>query len=222
MQEVAQAVPMAEIYTERRRNPNRRRLLPNRRDGYTQKAKIGGHSLFLRTGEYENGKLGEIFLDMHKEGAAFRSLLNSFAIAVSLGLQYGVPLEEYVDAFTFTRFEPNGVVVGHDNIKITTSVLDFIFRDLALCYLKRTDLVQVKPDHIIATATMSREEKKDDGIGVDSEVSNGGPGTPSGMQDLARLQGYEGDPCPTCGHFTLVRNGTCFKCDTCGSTTGCS
>ncbi len=222
VQEVAQAVPMAEIYTERRRNPNRRRLLPNRRDGYTQKAKIGGHSLFLRTGEYENGKLGEIFLDMHKEGAAFRSLLNSFAIAVSLGLQYGVPLEEYVDAFTFTRFEPNGVVVGHDNIKITTSVLDFIFRDLALCYLKRTDLVQVKPDHIIATATMSREEKKDDGIGVDSEVSNGGPGTPSGMQDLARLQGYEGDPCPTCGHFTLVRNGTCFKCDTCGSTTGCS
>ncbi len=139
-----------------------RRSLPNRRKGYTQKAKIGGHSLFLRTGEYPDGSLGELFLDMHREGAAFRSLLNSFAIAVSLGLQYGVPLEEYVDAFVFTRFEPNGVVQGHDNIKITTSVLDFIFRDLALSYLRRTDLAQVKPDDLIATTTNGRKKEPGD------------------------------------------------------------
>jgi ribonucleoside-diphosphate reductase alpha chain len=266
-----------------------RRPLPSRRNGYTQKAKIGGHSLFLRTGEYPDGSLGEIFLDMHREGAAFRSLLNSFAIAVSLGLQYGVPLEEYVDAFVFTRFEPNGIVQGHDNIKITTSVLDFIFRDLALAYLKRTDLVQVKPDDLIATTTNgARESDEEDETGengsdnsekhyakqqrVDSadQLSAGGNGgsagskpdsvpatagsrrgdsrSPEGSEDgealqnaktaeaaaaaardsvaraweSARMQGYEGDPCPVCGHLTLVRNGTCLKCLTCGSTTGCS
>jgi len=265
-----------------------RRPLPSRRAGYTQKAKIGGHSLFLRTGEYPDGSLGEIFLDMHREGAAFRSLLNSFAIAVSLGLQYGVPLEEYVDAFVFTRFEPNGIVQGHDNIKITTSVLDFIFRDLALAYLRRTDLVQVKPDDLIATTTNGiREIDELDEAGEngseDSEVrhtetqyvqeqqgesadqsSSGGNGSSAGSKpgsvpaaagsrkrdprssaasetaetakaaetaaqdsaarawETARLQGYEGDPCPVCGHLTLVRNGTCLKCLTCGSTTGCS
>ncbi|HUV08767.1 MAG TPA: adenosylcobalamin-dependent ribonucleoside-diphosphate reductase [Spirochaetia bacterium] len=201
----------------------RRNSLPNRRKGYTQKAKIGKHSIFLRTGDYEDGTLGEIFLDMHKEGAAFRSLLNSFAIAVSLGLQYGVPLEEFVDAFTFTRFEPNGIVQGHENIKITTSVLDFIFRDLALSYLKRTDLAQVKPDDLIATTTMNTEEHgesngKDGSDGVFADGSSNG----SHLSRIAQLQGYEGDPCPNCGHFTLVRNGTCFKCETCGSTTGCS
>jgi len=145
----------------------RRRRLPYRRSGYTQKAKIGGHSVFVRTGEYDDGGLGEIFLDMHKEGAAFRSILNSFAIAVSLGLQYGVPLEEYVDAFTFTRFEPNGMVAGHDHIKMTTSVLDFIFRDLALSYLGRTDLVQVKPDDLIATS-MNRNGHRHEGNGHES------------------------------------------------------
>jgi ribonucleoside-diphosphate reductase alpha chain len=225
-----------------------RRSLPNRRKGYTQKAKIGGHSLFLRTGEYPDGSLGELFLDMHREGAAFRSLLNSFAIAVSLGLQYGVPLEEYVDAFVFTRFEPNGVVQGHDNIKITTSVLDFIFRDLALSYLRRTDLAQVKPDDLIATTTSGRTT----GPGAEPAAKpgdNGGAGQPpaagtaapaaasvagaagaagaaAGAREdslaLARIQGYEGDPCSVCGHLTLVRNGTCLKCLTCGSTTGCS
>ncbi len=214
-----------------------RRSLPSRRKGYTQKAKIGGHSLFLRTGEYPDGSLGELFLDMHREGAAFRSLLNSFAIAVSLGLQYGVPLEEYVDAFVFTRFEPNGVVQGHDNIKITTSVLDFIFRDLALSYLRRTDLAQVKPDDLIATTTNGRTTEP----GAEPAAKpgdNGGAGQPSTAEvkvpvaagaaaqedslTLARIQGYEGDPCPVCGHLTLVRNGTCLKCLTCGSTTGCS
>jgi ribonucleoside-diphosphate reductase alpha chain len=226
---------------------HKRVSLPSRRSGYTQKAKIGGHSLFLRTGEYPDGSLGEIFLDMHREGAAFRSLLNSFAIAVSLGLQYGVPLEEYVDAFVFTRFEPNGVVQGHDNIKITTSVLDFIFRDLALSYLKRTDLVQVKPDDLIATSTDETrkpdqagdngqgetvEQKPEAGRGEPEEREGGagaaGPAEGAARDaaaeawESARIQGYEGDPCPVCGHLTMVRNGTCLKCMTCGSTTGCS
>jgi ribonucleoside-diphosphate reductase alpha chain len=185
----------------KKRNP-----LPTRRLGYTQKAKIGGHSLFLRTGNYNDGSLGEIFLDMHKEGAAFRSLLNSFAIAVSLGLQYGVSLEEYVDAFTFSKFAPNGMVVGHDQIKMATSVLDFIFRDLALSYLERTDLGQIKPDDLNDT----------------SIKPNGNEQSRNDTYQVARIQGYEGDPCPACEHFTLVRNGTCLKCETCGSTTGCS
>ncbi|MDR2186246.1 MAG: adenosylcobalamin-dependent ribonucleoside-diphosphate reductase [Treponema sp.] len=222
-----------------------RRPLPNRRIGYTQKAKIGGHSIFIRTGEYENGKLGEIFLDMHKEGAAFRSLLNSFAIAVSLGLQYGVPLEEYVDAFTFSRFEPNGTVQGHDYVKMATSVIDYIFRDLAISYLKRTELGQIKPEDLLATGTKSDAPEKHSagfrphGHGVpDSGGTAKTTAVPKGRQvpqaktsrpedemvkiAQARIKGYEGDPCPACGSFTLIRNGTCMKCDTCGGTTGCS
>lgn len=203
-----------------------RTSLPPRRKGYTQKAKIGGHSIFLRTGDYADGRLGEIFLDMYKEGAAFRSLLNSFAIAVSLGLQYGVPLEEYVDAFTFTRFEPNGIVQDHENIKMATSVLDFIFRDLALNYLKRVDLVQVKPDDLISTATMETKEQQGSLEGSSLEGSfleqNSLDFSPENPSRLARLKGYEGDPCSVCGHFTLIRNGTCLKCETCGATTGCS
>jgi len=117
-----------------------REKLPHRRKGYTQKAIVGGHKVYLRTGEYEDGKLGEIFIDMHKEGAAFRSLMNNFAIAVSIGLQYGVPLEEFVEAFTFTRFEPQGIVTGNDTIKMSTSILDYIFRELAISYLDRNDL----------------------------------------------------------------------------------
>jgi ribonucleoside-diphosphate reductase alpha chain len=220
-----------------------RKSLPNRRSGYTQKAKIGGHSIFIRTGEYDSGRLGEIFLDMHKEGAAFRSLLNSFAIAVSLGLQYGVPLEEYVDAFTFSRFEPNGMVKGHDYVKMATSVIDYIFRDLAISYLKRTDLAQVKPDDLLSTATPGGESSNSGGPpSAEAPVEEAGPagtGGPVGLVDVgravspaeqaeaariiqARIKGYEGDPCPACGSFTLVRNGTCLKCDTCGGTTGCS
>jgi ribonucleoside-diphosphate reductase alpha chain len=242
-----------------KRERNARKPLPNRRAGYTQKAKIGGHSIFIRTGEYDDGSLGEIFLDMHKEGAAFRSLLNSFAIAVSLGLQYGVPLEEYVDAFTFSRFEPNGTVQGHDYVKMATSVIDYIFRDLAISYLKRGDLGQVKPDDLLATGTgggaangngahaaNSNGNAAGNGNGtkpsagfrvgggerppVRDAVSKetGGKGTKSGPEGdaakiiQARIKGYEGDPCPVCGSFTLVRNGTCMKCDTCGGTTGCS
>ncbi|MDR2069204.1 MAG: adenosylcobalamin-dependent ribonucleoside-diphosphate reductase [Spirochaetaceae bacterium] len=232
-----------------------RKSLPNRRSGYTQKAKIGGHSIFIRTGEYNSGRLGEIFLDMHKEGAAFRSLLNSFAIAVSLGLQYGVPLEEYVDAFTFSRFEPNGLVQGHDYVKMATSVIDYIFRDLAISYLKRTDLAQVKPEDLLATGTKgdgeelendrTRHKHRKAGAGFippetvpDKGGYTGGPGlvdlektapprreageTETARIAHARIKGYEGDPCPACGSFTLVRNGTCMKCDTCGGTTGCS
>ncbi|GHV73061.1 vitamin B12-dependent ribonucleotide reductase [Spirochaetia bacterium] len=225
----------------------KRRSLPNRRIGYTQKVKLGGHSIFIRTGEYEDGSLGEIFLDMHKEGAAFRSLLNSFAIAISLGLQYGVPLDEYVDAFIFSKFEPNGMVQGHDYVKMASSVMDFIFRDLAISYLKRNDLGQIKPEDLLDNSPQnevpeakrsgapsgnaasrhirSKSAFKENGASKDTEK------TAKDMSPVesdaakiaqARIKGYEGDPCPACGSFTLVRNGTCMKCDTCGGTTGCS
>ena len=227
-----------------------RQSLPQRRKGYTQKAKIRSNSIFIRTGEYQDGSLGEIFLDMHKEGAAFRSLLNSFAIAISLGLQYGVPLEEYVDAFTFSRFEPNGPVQGHGSVKSATSVIDYIFRDLAISYLKRTDLAHVHDDDLRPTGmkTASQDEASDDksrigtgdkaqGAAVVADKITTAPGakpqTQSKGESLqtqneavkimqARIKGYEGDPCPTCGNFTLLRSGTCMKCDTCGGTTGCS
>jgi len=209
------------IRTEKRdggKTKNARKPLPNRRKGYTQKAKIGGHSIFIRTGEYDDGSLGEIFLDMHKEGAAFRSLLNSFAIAVSLGLQYGVPLEEYVDAFSFSRFEPNGIVKGHDYVKMTTSVIDFIFRDLAISYLKRSDLGQVNADDLITTATKSETAAKKGSV----EKTPAFTGNDEAKISEAISKGYEGDSCTICGSFTLIRNGTCLKCDTCGATTGCS
>ena len=134
--------------------------LPDRRKGYTQKAIVGGHKVYLRTGEYDDGRLGEIFIDMHKEGAAFRSLMNNFAIAVSLGLQYGVPLEEYVDAFTFTRFEPAGLVQGNEAIKNATSILDYVFRELAVSYLSRHDLAHVDPSDIGSTAMGSKASAK--------------------------------------------------------------
>ncbi|MCL1992590.1 MAG: adenosylcobalamin-dependent ribonucleoside-diphosphate reductase [Spirochaetes bacterium] len=223
----------------------KRKSLSNRRAGYTQKAKIGGHSIFIRTGEYDDGKLGEIFLDMHKEGAAFRSLLNSFAITVSLGLQYGVPLEEYVDAFTFSRFEPNGAVSGHDYVKMATSVIDYIFRDLAISYLKRTDLGQIKPEDLLSTGTKSpsaRPTEADAGAAAPSAAevpaARGASGAaqgaaPAAAQNTAqseeaakiaeaRIKGFEGDPCPSCGSFSMVRNGSCLKCTSCGGTTGCS
>ena len=125
-----------------------RRRLPDRRAGYTQKARIGNNKIYLRTGEYEDGTLGEIFIDMHKEGAAFRSMTNCFAIAVSLGMQHGVPLDEYVDAFLFTRFEPNGMVQGNPYIKMSTSIIDYIFRELAITYLNRHDLAHVLPEDL--------------------------------------------------------------------------
>ncbi|MCH8801144.1 MAG: hypothetical protein IH963_09570 [Chloroflexi bacterium] len=294
-----------------------RERLPQRRKGYTQKAVVGGHKVYLRTGEYEDGRCGEIFIDMHKEGAAFRSMMNNFAIAISIGLQYGVPLEEFVDAFTFTRFEPAGLVIGNDSIKNATSVLDYIFREMAVSYLGRHDLAHVPPTsdedlgnseigpksrmahdpaQIISRVTSTGfvrgqlarlvvvhgnavrkidahteeahlHEEAGGNVNVEDVLSElnqqvtdaaagpaaagpaaAGPGPAanpigSALADLqahfveepkaprniyahraveARLKGYEGDACGACGNFTLVRNGTCMKCDTCGSSSGCS
>ena len=297
-----------------------RERMPDRRKGYTQKAVVGGHKVYLRTGEYDDGRLGEIFIDMHKEGAALRSLLNNFAIAVSLGLQYGVPLDEYVDAFTFTRFEPSGPVQGNNSIKYATSILDYVFRELAVSYLTRFDLAHVDPTeggfdalgkgveegkpaarYVSKGLTRSRTDK------LVAMPGGAGTGEPRGVGDArgsaptapsrgsgnvtafsgsgarssaalktdaapearlraepetrrvaeakpetaldslpwaqadarvfystlapsafaaeagrSRAKGYEGEACGECGNFTLVRNGTCLKCDTCGSTTGCS
>ena len=249
---------------------NRRRL-PDRRAGYTQKARIGNHKIYVRTGEYDDNSLGEIFIDMHKEGAAFRSMTNCFAIAVSLGLQHGVPLEEYVDAFVFTRFEPNGPVQGNPHIKMTTSVIDYIFRELAITYLGRHDLAHVQPEDLRADAIdraptapdyeadLSDEEadERDEksiarqkaffiprtenlrpmkGASEQRYSSTNGTHSAASHEDahsvslaskpddrirIARLKGYEGDPCNECGQLTLIRSGACCKCDTCGATTGC-
>ncbi|GAB6053583.1 vitamin B12-dependent ribonucleotide reductase [Magnetospira thiophila] len=266
-----------------------RRPLPSRRKGYTQKAIVGGHKVYLRTGEYEDGTIGEIFVDMHKEGAAFRSMMNNFAIAISIGLQYGVPLEEFVEAFTFTRFEPSGIVQGNDAIKMSTSLLDYMFRELAIAYLGREDLAHVemadlmpdtlgrgdkaegtlpeeaesteqadtmqqvarlastgyvrknffvvngskqdKLEQVVAEAAQAAVGLASAGGGLGLAVGGDSYSTTSlstegdsGMDRVreARMKGYEGDACENCGNFTLVRNGTCLKCMTCGSTSGCS
>ena len=226
-----------------------RKRLPSRRNGYTQKVKIGGQSVYLRTGEYENGQLGEIFLDMHREGAAFRSLTNCFAIAISLGLQHGVPLEEFVDAFTFTKFEPSGTVSGSPHIKMTTSVIDYIFRELAVTYLGRDDLAHVPAEEVMTRKIRPSEEEKQSKEKANREDTsqepnnNGSPDQPETViesqptkqaqttaddssyqsdYEKAKELGYTGDSCPECGSMTMVRNGTCQKCITCGSTTGCS
>jgi len=219
--------------------PHRRRL-PKKRSGWTQEAKVGGHKIYLRTGEYEDGKLGEIFVDMHKEGATLRSIMNCFAIAVSLGLQHGVPLEEYVNIFTHQKFEPQGPV-DHPNIKHATSIVDFIFRLLALEYLGRTDLVHVKPEGAVKLEAPSLEEKKETiDINGDLSASNGnglytlekpiiddrievdlGSLVPVGMDDqMSQLMG-DAPFCSECGHLT-VRNGGCYKCLNCGNSMGCS
>ena len=265
-----------------------RRRLPHRRRGYTQKAIVGGHKVYLRTGEFQDGSLGEIFIDMHKEGASFRSLMNNFAISISIGLQYGVPLDEYVDAFTFTRFEPAGSVHNNDAIKMSTSILDYIFRELAISYLGRSDLAHAEaedllPDTIGGGEGQAQRAPKPPqsgraGNGSDDPVSAGyvrsnllvltggaaadgesggresarragparredtaaaalsrreqpGASAPAGASATgggrdallqARGKGYEGEACSECANFTLVRNGTCMKCVTCGATSGCS
>ena len=235
------------------------RRMPYKRSGLTIKAKVGGQKVFLRTGEYPDGKLGEVFIDMYKEGAAFRSVLNLFAISISTGLQYGIPLEEYVDKFTFTRFEPSGMT-DHPNIRSCTSVIDLVFRILGMEYLGRTDFVQVKPNGIQKNraeqmakmaaemqgqTTLDLKEKDDDEIEkeklilketVDKDQMSL-PNLPKTNDTIAtktttavvgsaadqQLSGMMGDapPCPTCGHIT-IRNGSCYKCLNCGSTTGCS
>jgi len=269
---------IVERIVEIEREATKRNRLPERRKGYTQKAIVGGHKVYLRTGEYDDGSIGEIFIDMHKEGAAFRSLMNNFAIAISIGLQYGVPLEEFVDAFTFTRFEPFGRVEGNDTIKMATSLLDYIFRELAISYLGREDLAHATPADLMHDTTGRGD--KDDGlppltedvsqalervqqfassgyvrgnnlvvlntarpkgksselesvavaaasvstatIAVGSASLNGGTDATPDARVTAKMKGYEGDACGECGNFTLVRNGTCMKCDTCGGTSGCS
>ncbi len=218
----------------RQQRGNYRERLPNRRGGYTQKARVGDHKVYLRTGEYPDGRLGEIFIDMHKEGAAFRSLMNNFAIAVSLGLQYGVPLEKYVEAFTFTRFEPAGPVQGNDMIKNATSILDYIFRELAISYLGRDDLAHVPrahdaadvscPDELSTDAAVSQEPMTLASSGLEEAKDHSSVVVTSAAEKArrredARLQGYTGDSCGECGNFTLARNGTCLKCSTCGATT---
>jgi ribonucleoside-diphosphate reductase alpha chain len=217
-----------------------RESLPERRKGYTQKARVGGHKIYLRTGEYADGRLGEIFIDMHKEGAAFRSLMNNFAIAISIGLQYGVPLDEFVDAFTFTRFEPAGLVEGNDAIKNATSIIDYVFRELAVSYLDRDDLAHVPPAHGSSEpfrptdiANISKGFTRSNvpmTIAAPNFQQQAEPSTASTTPALsiaerraeARQKGYVGEACRDCGNFTLVRNGTCLKCDSCGQTTGCS
>ncbi|MBB3565987.1 vitamin B12-dependent ribonucleotide reductase [Rhizobium sp. BK491] len=319
----AQAVTITEKIVERviEKVIRTQEKLPSRRKGYTQKAKIGGHTIFLRTGEYDDGRLGEIFLDMNKEGSALRAFINNFAISVSLGLQYGVPLEEYVDAFTFTKFEPAGIVTGNDAIKNATSILDYVFRELAISYLGRHDLAHVdtsdfnntalgrgvsegkadvvskgltrgyKPTLVqtsgersadakgSATAAPARaashstvtafagntvrklepassvatsevvafkrdyeERAKELAEEIAEEVisesatglfsDNAASEAANAKTEAKKLeserrarsimQGYTGNMCTECQNFTMVRNGTCEKCDTCGATSGCS
>ncbi|MBT8471679.1 MAG: vitamin B12-dependent ribonucleotide reductase, partial [Marinicaulis sp.] len=258
----------------------------------------GGHKVYLHTGEFDDGELGEVFIDMHKEGAAFRSLMNNFAIAVSLGLQYGVPLDEFVDAYVFTRFDPSGPVQGNDQIKNATSILDYIFRELAISYLGRGDLAHVQPEESAVDAIgrgvdeektqadatkliskgFSRSTVTDnlvilrggdfDRLRDNANEDNASDATDGDVEEIeveiendaraesppeieaqiakladavnqkaprgvlatpnasarrdARIKGYEGDACPDCGQFTLVRNGACLKCESCGASTGCS
>jgi ribonucleoside-diphosphate reductase alpha chain len=284
----ARASVMAERIVERivERHVRTREKMPNRRKGYTQKAIVGGHKVYLRTGEYDDGRIGEIFVDMHKEGSAFRALMDSFSIAVSVGLQYGVPLEEFVDAFVFTKFEPAGMVLGNEAIKNATSILDYIFRELAVSYLGRHDLAHANPEDFGSTTVGSgtgegakpptpvsrglvrgRLPERLKVVDAPSAAGRSTGGQPAGTVSStttaavavasifgatalkqgasldpkpvsvgqsearptaadrraeARIKGYEGESCSECGNFTMVRNGTCLKCDTCGSTSGCS
>ena len=329
MPAAAAAVTVSERIVERivERLVREQEKLPTRRKGYTQKAKIGGHTIFLRTGEYDDGRLGEIFLDMNKEGSSLRALINNFAISVSLGLQYGVPLEEYVEAFTFTKFEPAGIVQGNDAIKNATSILDYVFRELAVSYLGRNDLAHVDQSDFSSTTLgkgykegktnlvstgwtrghkptlvsggMSSGEPKGAATAAPAKASHGGSVTSFSGSAARKLdvtaaistsevvsfkrdyeeraaelaeevvsemyeelatetqqastalfsdkaaddaaaakaeskkketerrmrsiaQGYTGNMCSECQNFTMVRNGTCEKCDTCGATSGCS
>ena len=205
-----------------------RKNLPGKRGGFTQKASVGGQTVFVRTGQYEDGTLGEIFVDMHKEGATFRSLMNCFAIAVSVGLQYGVPLEEFVDKFTFTRFEPSGMVSGHDNIKSSTSIIDYIFRMLGYEYLNRTDLVHVLTEQkaVLGNPQMSDDDVNNDVSNTFAEAAILNPIPAAGLKlkpvlDISGGGQSDAPACGNCGHI-MVRSGTCYKCLNCGTQGGCS
>ena len=207
-----------------------RQKLPDRRKGYIQKATVGGHKVYLHTGEFEDGELGEIFIDMHKEGAAFRSLMNNFAIAISIGLQYGVPLEEFVDAFVFTRFEPAGAVEGNDSITHATSILDYLFRDLAESTPDETGGIGrgVKNEKAfteeaakLISKGFSRGQLPDNVVMFAGKPTGSAPAKPSTPDKTASDPvSYTGDPCPDCGHFTLREAATGgLACDACGKTT---
>jgi ribonucleoside-diphosphate reductase alpha chain len=198
-----------------------RRKLPDRRKGYIQKASVGGHKVYLHTGEYEDGELGEIFIDMHKEGAAFRSLMNNFAIAISIGLQYGVPLDEFVDAFILTRFDPAGRVPANDSIRSATSILDYAFRELGVSYLGRADLANVDPGEFHADGLGGGQAEAPQPISrfISKGFSRGA--TPDNLVFLplpARPPGgaVAADVCPACGDDALVRKGQARICQTCG------
>ena len=211
----------------------KRNKLPDRRKGYTQKASINNHKVYLRTGEYMDGSLGEIFIDMHKEGAAFRSLMNNFAIAVSIGLQYGVPLEEFVEAFTFTKFEPSGEVKGNTEIKFSTSILDYIFKELAISYLGRDDLSNQSSNQtteLLPKQDGKDNKKKDAEIVLKNFTSKGyirknvydgnltlisNKSDKEETDKIKQIQKFEGDPCDRCGNFTMYKEENQIKCLTC-------
>ena len=208
-----------------------RRKLPTKRRGFVQEARVGGHKVYLKTGEYPDGQLGEIFVDMYKEGAGYRALLNCFAIAVSKGLQYGVPLEEFVDTFTFTRFEPAGVVTGHEAVKNSTSIVDYVFRVLGYEYLNRQDLVHIKgtngngDTHGLASPQPHVEELKSQVKLISSEPKSMAEKDEDDFGEKARsarAQGFTGAQCEGCGSMKVKQNGTCQVCVDCGETTGCS
>jgi ribonucleoside-diphosphate reductase alpha chain len=225
---------VVEVSVER---PPSRRKLPDRRKGYIQKAAVGGHKVYLHTGEYDDGSLGEIFIDMHKEGAAFRSLMNNFAIAISIGLQYGVPLDEFVEAFVYTRFEPAGAVTGNDTIRSATSILDYLFRELGVSYLDRQDLASDDAEALNADG-LGRGEAEGQAAGSAIEdgeeaapvpaarfISKGfSRGTapdnllflPAVRPSRARSASPGGDICPACGELTLAPRGGRLVCDSCG------
>jgi ribonucleoside-diphosphate reductase alpha chain len=240
-----QPAPVIETrYVEAESGPASRRRLPDRRKGYIQKSTIGGHKVYLHTGEYDDGALGEIFIDLHKEGAAFRSLMNNFAIAISIGLQHGVPLEEFCDAFLFTRFEPAGEVKGNDTIRHATSILDYIFRELAVSYLERTDLAHVDPfdargDGLSKAASDAENAAKliSRGFARGASPENLVVFRPKGAQEAqpaaatTKLQrpappsrtpvmGYRAEACPACGHFTVEHSGVCAACGAKGEAKG--
>ena len=213
-----------------------RRKLPDRRKGYIQKAAVGGHKVYLHTGEYDDGELGEIFIDMHKEGAAFRSLMNNFAIAISIGLQYGVPLEEFVDAFVFTRFEPAGKVDGNDQVRSATSILDYLFRELGISYLGRDDLANRDPDALnadgLGRGKAEEAEGEDEPLAFAHLISKGfsrgaAPDNLLFLPSARRLAEADvadpnptSDVCPACGDFALMRMGGRLVCEKCGAAPG--
>jgi ribonucleoside-diphosphate reductase alpha chain len=227
------AAPLQEWVTP---PPTRRHRLPKKRKGFTQEARVGGHKVFLRTGEYEDGSIGEIFVDMHKEGAAFRSLMNCFAISVSMGLQHGVPLDAYVRQFTFTRFEPQGIVEGHPNIKFSTSIIDYVFRVLGVDYLKQYDFAQVPPKEeqeelqnptdVAAVQRIEGAQSSEPPPAIEpvEQVTfgfdDGAPQANALDQQLSEMMG-DAPMCDKCGHIT-VRNGACYRCLNCGNSMGCS